>query len=138
MSPVFGHDDDGDGDHADGGVGGMRKSGIYPETPNIGHLRVDVGLQRLWSHPLVRGRLVASAPVLRNLSINILVLQYCNIAIADAEEAAAADGDLVMRFVGRPGQEGEFSWSECLVQSLSPPTQSPQSEMMIMTMKIPY
>ena len=55
-------------------AGDMSMSGIYPETPNIGHLRVDVGLQRLRGHPLVRGRLVAAAPVLGNLSGNMLVL----------------------------------------------------------------
>ena len=34
---------------------------------------------------------------------------------------------MMMTFVGWPGQEDEFSWLECLVQSLWPPTQSQQS-----------
>ena len=68
-------------------AGDMSMSGIYPETPNIGHLGVDVGLQRLRGHPLVRGRLVAAAPVLGNLSGNVLIL----LKAADAEGYADAD-----------------------------------------------
>ena len=68
-------------------AGDMSMSGIYPETPNIRHLRVDVGLQRLRGHPLVRGRLVASAPVLGNLSGNVLILlkEYADADIAEAD-----------------------------------------------------
>ena len=47
---------------------------FYPEAPDIGHLRVDVGLQRLWRHPLVRGRLVAPAPVLGHLSTLMITI----------------------------------------------------------------
>ena len=47
---------------------------FYPEAPDIGHLRVDVALQRLWRHPLVRGRLVAPAPVLGHLRALIITM----------------------------------------------------------------
>ena len=47
---------------------------FYPEAPDIGHLRVDVALQRLWRHPLVRRRLVAPAPVLGHLSTLMITM----------------------------------------------------------------
>ena len=57
---------------------------FYPEAPDIGHLWVDVGLQRLWRHPLVGGRLVAPAPVLGHLrTLMITIMMMLMMAIVD-------------------------------------------------------
>ena len=62
----------------------MARLMFYPEAPDIGHLRVDVGLQRLRRHPLVRGRLVAPAPVLGHLStLMIAIMMMLMMAIVD-------------------------------------------------------
>ena len=55
---------------------------FYPEAPDIGHLRVDVGLQRLRRHPLVRGRLVAPAPVLGHLSTMMIAIMMMMLIMA--------------------------------------------------------
>ena len=47
---------------------------FYPEAPDIGHLWVDVGLQGLGRHPLVRRRLVAPAPVLGHLRTMMITM----------------------------------------------------------------
>ena len=57
---------------------------FYPEAPDIWHLWVDVGLQRLWRHPLVRRRLVAPAPVLGHLrTMMITIMMMLMMAIVD-------------------------------------------------------
>ena len=57
---------------------------FYPEAPYIRHLWVDVGLQRLGRHPLVRRRLVAPAPVLGHLStLMITMIMMLMMSIVD-------------------------------------------------------